>query len=559
MRKVVTLALAIAVPAAASAQTQPNTIGRASSFSAGTENFMLSSGDVIDGCITAGSHRVMRYATINENWGNAHLSVGVVPPAGQSTADFVWDPGHGHHHARGFFGLELFDENGAKARDGLKFGFCLTSNFGPLYSPQPAGPSPSFGCNSGDTMGIRAGFGDIYPSGTACNIMNLDGFADGTYLLSTTSNASRSRSEADPYDNTTAHRVTISGNTVTQIDPTFRSSQQVVPAITGTTQIAVVARGTDRYDAFWKGTDGKLYTNWRNTTGTWQSPSGTVISDAAIPYSLKEGPAAIASAFAAIDVFGRNSDNAIYRFVWRGGGWTYSSFGGTAGGPPAAATASASRQVVGVIWSDGTFRYRRFDGSAWSGWTSLGGSFQKIRPVIVTSGKDTFHIIVKNSSNNVLHRMITNGTASSAWTNLGGVHQGAVSADSWNVNRLDVLTRGTDNKLYRKSWKTSPTPVGTPAWTTSWEALTTTGELVSSPAVIAPRPDRLEVFYYVNQGGTIFYKRKAWNGTAWVEELPSAFSGITASTPPVLSTWADGVVSVFHAISDGSVRQRERR
>jgi hypothetical protein len=547
----VALALALSLPAGAYGQTEPNTIGRAEDFRVRTVTYGNNSGEVIDGCMTPGTWRVLEFASINENWGNADLVIGTVPPDGQSTADFVWDEAHGHHHHPGFFGLDLFKEDTTKQGSGSKFGFCLMSNYGPVYTPAPV-QQIQFGCPPGDIQGISAGFGDKYDNDTTCNLINLTGVPDGSYLMASTSNASRSKAEADPFDNTTAHRINITGSNVTQPAPFFRSSVEVVPAVGGgTTEIAVAARQPSSYDAFWKGAGGHVFTNWKIQQSSWQAPNGGEIFNASQPYSLKEAPTAYASAPQALDVFGRNTNNEILRFQWRGGAWTYSSMGGSAGGPPGAAAGEENRKIVGVIWTDGTFRFRRYNGTSWTAWAAFGNGFDPTyRPVIVASGRDTFHVFVRVPGGNVSWARLHNGVWSSQWSTLGGPFAGPIAAASHNVNKVDVFARGTDNKLYHRVYDSG--------WSANWVA-ESVAEMASAPAVIAPRPNRLEVFYYYMSSGTVFYKRRAWDGTNWTVETPTAANNISTAVPPVLATWGSNVVSIFHAIQGGAVRQRERR
>ena len=226
-----------------------------------------------------------------------------------------------------------------------------------------------------------------------------------------------------------------------------------------------------------------------------------------------------------IDVFGRNSNNAIYHFYWRGGAWGYYSMGGTAGGPPAAVAPSPDRAMVGVIWSDGSFRWRYWDGSAWSPWASLGGPFLRTAaPVLVASGWNTIHAFVKNTNNSISYRRFNNGIWTPSWENLGGTAAvGPISAASWNVNRVDVVRRGPDNKLWRRTWNGS--------YFGAWVA-DTGAELVSAPTIISTRPDRLDVVYYRNTGGTVVYRRRHWDGSAWSVDDPTAVAGISTAIPP---------------------------
>jgi len=311
----------------------------------------------------------------------------------------------------------------------------------------------------------------------------------------------------------------------------------------------------NRYDVFWRGSDGHLYTRFKGTISpaTWQPSTPLAIFDSTKPYTLKEGPSAISAAFAWLDVYGRNSDNTVLHFFWRGSSWAYENMGGSANGPTGSVAPRPGVQMVGVIWTDGTFRYRYWqDSTGWTDWTSLGGAFAKDAPVMVASGRDTIHVFVKTSAGATQYRRYSNGTWTSSWQNLGGVASGSLSAASRNVNSVDVIQRGTDNKLYRNTWNGSSFG----GWKEDGGGTT---ELISAPTIMSSGPQHLAIAYYYNSSGSIFYRLRRFDGTTWSVDSPSAVSGISSSVPPVVTSWADGEIGVFHTLTDGTVRIREKR
>jgi hypothetical protein len=183
------------------------------SFSIGIENFLSTSHDIADGCVTAGSHRVMRFDFLTYNKGNADLVVG-------SPADhpewFVLSVSHGHYHLIDFNQFQLYDANGDPTAKGAKQAFCLEdieqrdATAGPAKFPPPS-------CNT--NQGVTAGWADLYDKSLPCQYVVIDGLPDGDYTMLSTTNAKHLFPEDTFDDNTICTGLRIQGNTVTEIDP----------------------------------------------------------------------------------------------------------------------------------------------------------------------------------------------------------------------------------------------------------------------------------------------------------------------------------------------------
>jgi hypothetical protein len=81
------------------------------------------------------------------------------------------------------------------------------------------------------------------------------------------------------------------------------------------------------------------------------------------------------------------------------------------------------------------------------------------------------------------------------------------AAVSWGPNRIDVFVRGTDARLYTKSWDGS-------AWSDYVQLGDEPIENVDNtpPAVVSWGPNRIDVFVSGNNARLF---TKSWDGSAW--------------------------------------------
>ncbi|MGB2713048.1 MAG: lysyl oxidase family protein [Vicinamibacterales bacterium] len=181
-------------------------------FSIHSENFTASSHDVEDGCVTPGTHRVMRFDFLTHNKGNADLVAG--DPADHPEW-YVESASHGHFHLIDFNEFQLYDSSGNPTAAGAKQAFCLID----VERIDPAAPaSPQFtNCNS--NQGVTAGWADLYDKSLPCQYIVVDNIPDGDYTLLSTTNAQHLFPEDTYEDNTICTGLHISGNTVSIIDP----------------------------------------------------------------------------------------------------------------------------------------------------------------------------------------------------------------------------------------------------------------------------------------------------------------------------------------------------
>jgi hypothetical protein len=191
-----------------------NLVTRVRDFQVFNESFGPSSHDVQDGCVTPGSHKVLRFDFLSYNAGASDMVIG--SPASRPDL-FVWSSGHGHYHLKDFNEFLLFSAAGALATIGYKQAFCAIDI--ERISPT-ASVTPRFGdCNS--DQGISAGWADVYSSFLACQFVVIDGLPDGDYTLQSTTNAKHVAGEECYGDNTIWTGLRIAGNAVSIIDPPF--------------------------------------------------------------------------------------------------------------------------------------------------------------------------------------------------------------------------------------------------------------------------------------------------------------------------------------------------
>lgn len=191
-----------------------NLVTRVRGFHIQNRSFTASDHDVQDGCVTPGTHRLLRFDFLSHNAGASDLVVG--SPAARPDL-FVWSAGHGHYHLKDFNEFLLFRANGTLATVGYKQAFCAIDIERISASASPSGRFHD--CNT--NQGISAGWADVYSSGLACQFIVIDGLPDGDYTLQSTTNAQHKVGEDCFGDNTIWTGLRLSGNAVTEIDPPY--------------------------------------------------------------------------------------------------------------------------------------------------------------------------------------------------------------------------------------------------------------------------------------------------------------------------------------------------
>lgn len=191
-----------------------NLVTRVRSFSIHNETFSSSDHDVQDGCVTPGSHKVLRFDFLSYNAGDADLVVG--SPAARPDL-FVWSSAHGHYHLKDFNQFLLFDAAGGLATIGYKQAFCAIDI--ERISSTASNSGRFHDCNT--NQGISAGWADVYNKSLPCQYIVIDGIPNGDYTLQSTTNTQHKVGEDCYGDNAIWTGLRISGSNVQEIDPPF--------------------------------------------------------------------------------------------------------------------------------------------------------------------------------------------------------------------------------------------------------------------------------------------------------------------------------------------------
>jgi hypothetical protein len=173
--------------------------GPAASPTVSTRTFLPTDCEVVEGCETAGTHRLLNFNTETRNIGAGDLYLG--NPATNSL--FVWASCHGHYHFEQFADYELLDGNGNTVAGGHKIGFCVLDDH--AWSPT-ANPQAKYDCWN---QGIQSGWADVYVAGLPCQYIDITGITPGNYTLKMTINPNGLIAESNTNNNTTLVPVTI--------------------------------------------------------------------------------------------------------------------------------------------------------------------------------------------------------------------------------------------------------------------------------------------------------------------------------------------------------------
>src|SRR5262245_6394279 len=230
-----------------------NLVTRVRSFSIETRTFSASDHDVQDGCVTPGTHKLLRFDFLSHNAGDADLVIR--SPAARPDL-FVWSSGHGHYHLKDFNEFLFFDASGNLATVGYKQAFCAIDI--ERIGPNASATGRFHNCNS--DQGISAGWADVYSAFLPCQYVVIDGLPNGDYTLQSTTNAQHRVGEDCFGDNTIWTGLRITGNSVQVIDPPYIPEDRIP---FNRANLAVIQAG-----GRWKVAEG---THWMLDTGTSQA------------------------------------------------------------------------------------------------------------------------------------------------------------------------------------------------------------------------------------------------------------------------------------------------
>ena len=177
---------------------------------------------VKEGCVPAGTRRLLAFDTQTRNMGQADLIMG--NPATNSL--FVFDPCHNHYHFIGFAEYRLRDTNSNLVVLGKKIGFCLEDIV--QWDPNVS-TNRIYDCNY---QGIQKGWADLYVEQVPCQWLDITGLPSGDYVVEMEINPLRNIVESDYSNNITQVPVFIPPDCTTSATPNDQfSNAQVIQAI----------------------------------------------------------------------------------------------------------------------------------------------------------------------------------------------------------------------------------------------------------------------------------------------------------------------------------------
>jgi subtilisin family serine protease len=241
------------------------------------------------------------------------------------------------------------------------------------------------------------------------------------------------------------------------------------------------------------------------------------LGSAGFDFDFGHGRADALSALAAalpsgVHLVVRGMDNAIHHNRFNGTSWTgWTSLPGrTLDAPILAATGTVQLVVRGT---DNGIYHNRFGGGQWLGWTQLPGSTSSSPALAIGGG--LLHLGVRGTDNGIYHNRF-NGLSWLGWVGLPGatVDVPAIVASPGGV--LNFVVRGTDNGIYHNHFNGA-------IWS-GWSQLP--GATVGFPALVASEGGVLNLVVRGTDNG-IYHNRN--NGISWLGWV--ALPGATVGSP----------------------------
>jgi 6-phosphogluconolactonase (cycloisomerase 2 family) len=238
---------------------------------------------------------------------------------------------------------------------------------------------------------------------------------------------------------------------------------------------ALVARGGGALDLVVRGADNGVYhTHFDGTT--WGAFT-------ALPGAIASAPALVAGAGGALDLVVRGTDDGLYYTHFDGTTWaSFIALGGTTAEAPALVTSGGGTLDVVVRGVDNSVAHNHFDGTTWAGFTALPGAIASA-PALVASGRlhmlldsttpAALDLVVRGTDDAIYHNHFT-GTAWLGFTALGGATIDVPALAAPGGGALDLVVRGGDSGLYHNRFDG-----------TTWTGFTTVGGFTASrPALV---------------------------------------------------------------------------
>jgi len=187
-----------------------------------TESFPANDCAVVEGCVQAGTRKLVRFRSESWNIGAGDIFLG--NPVGNPL--FHFHDCHGHYHFEGFADYRILGPGGVVA-NGFKASFCLLDTF--RHDPS-ADPDPLYNCNN---QGIQAGWADVYGANLDCQWVDITDVSPGHYTLEIEVNPDGLLPESNQSNNVASVEFDIPGATHTPTrTPTVTPTRTPAPSLT---------------------------------------------------------------------------------------------------------------------------------------------------------------------------------------------------------------------------------------------------------------------------------------------------------------------------------------
>jgi len=246
--------------------------------------------------------------------------------------------------------------------------------------------------------------------------------------------------------------------------------------------------------------------------------------------AVDDAPALAAQGAGDMRMFVRGTDAAMWTRSWNGSSWSgWSSLGGNfSSGPVAMARPGGTYDV----FARGQFNayYHKFftPAGGWSGsWERLpGGPFSSAPGATYRQGSGEVDVFGINQTGQLMHSYWQSGKGWAAFASLGGYLSGRPSVVSPRPGDLDVFMRGADKVLYQKSW------VSGSGWTDFFK-LGAELKLTSGPSATSWNETRRDIMARGADGAVYMYIYQApnWQGWQRLGGTPTTGPGGTSSGP----------------------------
>jgi|SRR5438309_58307 len=235
-------------------------------------------------------------------------------------------------------------------------------------------------------------------------------------------------------------------------------------------------------------------------------------------------------------VTGTNGDlywNGFYTDHW--GGWQPLSGGSPS--PPGLCQSGTGRLELVVQGYDENIYHKSFSAGSWSPtWDKVPTGATSDQPACAVLGT-TMHMVVKGTDYDLwANSLDLNAGTWSAWVNLGGSSPSPPAlAASPSIGALDLVVRGTDNKVYHKFYASG-------TWSAAWDCAScgTFLRAVTTPAIVSGNrtgTNLVQVAVAMSDGtvrSLLEYAGSSWNTLPRFEIGIWESTGVGSQNPPTL-------------------------